>query len=514
MKTLEFRPGSPDRRMVQADVEAKMRGLFARCPTLCGFAVQDRASLPEDVGGPIPDADLYVTEIGIYPKLDAEQYGDLYDEITIAISDLVQAQPDAYDLLRGTHLRAHAALTEQEGVGGGQERADALFSLARQLEYIARLSLGEAQLDPNQTLKTTTAKLASDTRKMSDFTLDLSLQVGKYDIQKLLGKGATGTVYLAKDQFTGKEVALKTIEPEVFRDPEFGTVYRSQFQNEASLAGKLRHPHIIGILDAVVTEDSGHIAMELVHGGDLSQFVRPDKLLPVADVLQIGFKCCGALDYAYREQGIVHRDIKPANIMVTKGTDIRIADFGAAFLKKSHVAQSAAMGSPFYMAPEQIEGRELTFHSDMYSLGVVLYELLVGRRPFIAENLEQLINKILTLPPLPPSRGAQGPAEGDRRGGAARHGEGAVAALRHLGAVQRRAVARRSAWCCRAGSIPDSEKYLALSKVEMLQLLERRGVLGAGGRRQVVAHGEGRASSSRRTRRAAASSSSPRARPR
>ena len=101
MKTLDFRPGSPDRRSVQADVEAKMRSLFARCPTLCGFAIQDRASLPENAVGPIPDADLYVTEIGIYPKLDAAQHGDLYDEITLAISDLVQAQPDAYELLRG-----------------------------------------------------------------------------------------------------------------------------------------------------------------------------------------------------------------------------------------------------------------------------------------------------------------------------------------------------------------------------------------------------------------------------
>ena len=102
------------------------------------------------------------------------------------------------------------------------------------------------------------------------FKLDLDLKVGKYDVQRMLGKGATGTVYLAKDTFTGKEVALKTIEPEVFRDPEFGTVYRSQFLNEASLAGKLRHPYIVNILDAVVGEDSGHIAMELVTGGDLS----------------------------------------------------------------------------------------------------------------------------------------------------------------------------------------------------------------------------------------------------
>ena len=227
----------------------------------------------------------------------------------------------------------------------------------------------------------------TSTTARTDISLDgLSLQVGKYEIQTNLGKGATGTVYLAKDPFTGRQVALKTIEPEVFRDPEFGAVYRQQFQNEASLAGKIRHPHIVAVYDAMVGEDSGYIAMEVVTGGDLSQYAKANALLPPADVLQIGFKCCGALDYAYRDQGIVHRDIKPANIMVTKGTDIRIADFGAAFLKKSHVAQSAAMGSPFYMAPEQIEGKELTFHSDMYSLGVVLYELLTGKRPFSAMN--------------------------------------------------------------------------------------------------------------------------------
>src|SRR5262247_3217385 len=177
-----------------------------------------------------------------------------------------------------------------------------------------------------------------------EFTLDLSLQVGKYEVQKHLGKGATGTVYLAKDTFTGREVALKTIEPEVFRDPEFGTVYRSQFLNEASLAGKLRHPHIVSILDAVVGEESGHIAMELVMGGDLSKHVTSGRLLPVPDVLQIGFKCCGALEYA-AAQGIVHRDIKPANIMISEGSDVKISDFGAAYLRKTQAVQSAAMGS-------------------------------------------------------------------------------------------------------------------------------------------------------------------------
>ena len=298
------------------------------------------------------------------------------------------------------------------------------------------------------------------------FEMDLSLQIGKYEVVKLLGKGTTGTVYHAKDTFSGREVALKTIEPEVFRDPEFGTVYRAQFLNEASLAGKLKHPHIVGILDAVVQENSGYIAMELVTQGDLSQYVKAGKLLPVADVLQIGFKCCGALDYAYKE-GIVHRDIKPANLMMAQGTDVKIADFGAAVLRKSQVVQTASMGSPFYMSPEQIENKELTFHSDMYSLGVVLYELLTGHKPFTAGSMEMLLLKIQQQEPAPPTK--------------------LNAALpKELDAIVLRAFAktpeqRYPTWAEFAaalsgisekvlppGVISDSEKYIALKKVPML----------------------------------------------
>ena len=298
------------------------------------------------------------------------------------------------------------------------------------------------------------------------FEMDLSLQIGKYEVVKLLGKGTTGTVYHAKDTFSGREVALKTIEPEVFRDPEFGTVYRAQFLNEASLAGKLKHPHIVGILDAVVQENSGYIAMELVTQGDLSQHVKAGQLLPVADVLQIGFKCCGALDYAYKE-GIVHRDIKPANLMMAQGTDVKIADFGAAVLRKSQVVQTASMGSPFYMSPEQIENKELTFHSDMYSLGVVLYELLTGHKPFTAGSMEMLLLKIQQQEPAPPTK--------------------LNAALpKELDAIVLRAFAktpeqRYPTWAEFAaalsgisekvlppGVISDSEKYIALKKVPML----------------------------------------------
>ncbi len=298
------------------------------------------------------------------------------------------------------------------------------------------------------------------------FEMDLSLQVGKYDVQKLLGKGATGTVYLAKDTFTGREVALKTIEPEVFRDPEFGTVYRAQFLQEASLAGKLRHPYIVSILDAVVGEDSGHIAMELVMGGDLSKHATPGTLLPVPDVLQIGFKCCGALEYAAKE-GIVHRDLKPANIMIASGTEIKIADFGAAVLKKSQVVQTAALGSPYYLSPEQIEGKTLTFHSDMYSMGVVLYELLTGKRPFVAENMEALLGRILKHEPLPPSEvRAELPKSIDQM---------------VLRALKKDPAQRYPTWpefalelskvgeqVLPPGAIPDSEKYVTLKAVPML----------------------------------------------
>jgi tRNA A-37 threonylcarbamoyl transferase component Bud32 len=298
------------------------------------------------------------------------------------------------------------------------------------------------------------------------FELDLKLQVGKYDIRKMLGKGATGTVYHAVDTFSGREVALKTIEPEVFRDPEFGTVYRTQFLNEASLAGKLKHPHIVGILDAVVGDDSGYIAMELVTGGDLSQHARLDKLLPVPDVLQIGFKCCGALDYAYRE-GIVHRDLKPANIMVAKGTDVKISDFGAALLRKTQALQTQSMGSPYYMSPEQIENKPLTFHSDMYSLGVVLYELLTGRKPFTADTIETLVQKIMQQDPALPST---------LRAGLPKSIDAVI-----LRAIGKRPEHRFKTWAefalelsnavklvLPAEAIPDSEKFVALKRVEML----------------------------------------------
>jgi len=170
-------------------------------------------------------------------------------------------------------------------------------------------------------------------------------QIGKFQLIKVLGKGASGTVYLALDTFSGSNVALKVLDPEVVQSPDFDRTTTVQFMTEASLAGKLSHPHIVSILEACVSEDSGYIALEYVPGGDLFQYTTPGKLLSPEDAIQIAFKCCGALDYAFR-QGIVHRDIKPANIMVVSGTDIKVADFGAAYLHTARACSSPTSARP------------------------------------------------------------------------------------------------------------------------------------------------------------------------
>lgn len=230
----------------------------------------------------------------------------------------------------------------------------------------------------------------------------MQTRIGKFELKRLLGTGASGKVYHALDTYAGREVALKVIDRQVLSEAEAGEQTRGQFLNESALAGKLAHPHIVSILEAVMGEDSGYVAMEYVPGDNLVKFTRPDSLLPLDDVIQIGFKSCGALDYAFR-QGIVHRDIKPANILRVNGSNIKIADFGAALLKSVKSNKDMLVGTPSYMSPEQIDGAQLTLHNDMYALGVVLYELLTGGRPFTAATLNDLFHKITHEDPVPPS---------------------------------------------------------------------------------------------------------------
>jgi len=294
-------------------------------------------------------------------------------------------------------------------------------------------------------------------------------RIGKYELTGVLGQGVSSTVYRALDSFSNAEVALKVFDAAVFRESEFGAALQSKFLSEASVAGKLNHPHIVSVLDAVVTDGSGHVAMEYLPRGNLSQYAVAGSLLSVEDAIQVGFKCCGALDYAFRA-GIVHRDIKPENVMVVSETAVKMADFGADCLHKGKSPQTATIGTAAYMSPEQISEKPLTHQSDMFCLGVVLYELLTGQRPFLARDIPALIRKIMTEDPAPPSRLYPSLAS---------EFDSVI-----LTALSKNPMDRFPTWAdfalelAKIGrlsiyqkTIPDSEKYRALRQVELLAKL-------------------------------------------
>jgi eukaryotic-like serine/threonine-protein kinase len=227
-------------------------------------------------------------------------------------------------------------------------------------------------------------------------------QIGKYPVLRKLGEGATSEVYLCNDPFNVRDVAIKVAYPETFHDPERGKLYRKLFLTEASLAGKLQHPHICQIYDAVADEKLKYIVMEYVDGGTLQKFCRAEALLPVDRIVEIVFKCTRALDFAHK-LGVTHRDIKPANILYTGETDVKISDFGAALIATGDTTQVSAIGSPAYMSPEQVKEQPLNHQTDIYSMGVVMYHLLTGRLPFQAANNFSLIYQITNVRPEPPS---------------------------------------------------------------------------------------------------------------
>jgi non-specific serine/threonine protein kinase len=229
-------------------------------------------------------------------------------------------------------------------------------------------------------------------------------EIGKYRVVRELGKGATSAVYLARDPFKDELVAIKLVK--TGNDSKLSRRYQKLFLAEAALAGKLNHPHIVKIHDAVIEKEQSYIVMEYVDGQTLEPHCKLDKLLSQQRVVQIVFKCGLALDYAFKN-GVIHRDIKPANIMLTDKDDVKISDFGLALnvgYKESDSTQITGIGSPAYMSPEQVKGHPLNHQTDLYSLGVVLYQLLTGRLPFRAKNSAGLIYKIVNQDPIAPSQ--------------------------------------------------------------------------------------------------------------
>ncbi len=239
-------------------------------------------------------------------------------------------------------------------------------------------------------------------------------QIGKYQVLGVLGRGATSRVYLGEDPFLGRRVAIKVIRDEAVTDTSLKRRFKRLFLNEASLAGKLAHPHIIAIYDAVTSEDENYLVMEYVNGTTLEEYCKPDKLMAMERVVEIVFKAGLALDYAHR-RGVIHCDIKPANILITGDSDIKVTDFGAAFYFAADHTYLTGIGSPAYMSPEQVLEKQLTHQTDIYSMGVVLYQMLTGKLPFQASNRGSLVYQILNIEAVPPSVHRRGlPQELDR----------------------------------------------------------------------------------------------------
>jgi len=243
----------------------------------------------------------------------------------------------------------------------------------------------------------------SDARAVAD-SGSLPGMIGKYRVKAKLGEGSTSEVFLAHDPFHQREVAIKRIRLGVV-DPRELHFQQRFFESEAALAGRLHHPNVVQIHDAVLDEGGeSYLVMEYVPGPTLRRYCRPDTLLPLATVVDIGFKCAKALDYCFR-QGLIHRDVKPANLLAVldgdRLVDIKVGDFGSAFNLGADSTQVFRVGSLAYMSPEQLDGTQVDARADIYSLAAVLYHLLAGRPPHDAVQQQAVMHQIFNATPPP-----------------------------------------------------------------------------------------------------------------
>lgn len=219
--------------------------------------------------------------------------------------------------------------------------------------------------------------------------------LGRYTIENQLGKGAMGAVYRGVDPRINRVVAIKTLNLQQEFEAEELEQVKERFFHEAEVAGRLNHPHIVTIYDVGEDHGLGFIAMELIDGHDMRRYTRKEQLLPINRIMEMAAQIAEALDFAHRN-GVVHRDIKPSNIMLDKsGRQVKVADFGIARIGSSGKTRTGTvLGTPPYMSPEQLSGRPLDGRSDVFSLGVVLFELVTGRRPFEGDTVATLMSRI------------------------------------------------------------------------------------------------------------------------
>ncbi len=221
------------------------------------------------------------------------------------------------------------------------------------------------------------------------------LTIGRYEIEKPIGKGAMGLVYLARDTKINRVVAIKTMAlSQEFEERALAEV-KERFFREAETAGRLSHPNIVTVYDAGEENDLAYIVMEFLKGGDLVPFTKSGQLLPVPQVVSVLARVVDALAYAHGKN-VVHRDVKPANVMYEPELDqVKVTDFGVARLTDASKTKTGmVLGTPSYMSPEQLTGKKVDGRSDLFSLGVTLYQMLCGRPPFVGESMVQLMRKI------------------------------------------------------------------------------------------------------------------------
>jgi eukaryotic-like serine/threonine-protein kinase len=233
----------------------------------------------------------------------------------------------------------------------------------------------------------------------------LPASIGKYRVKAKLGEGATSEVFLAHDPFRKVDVAIKRVRTGLLAGSRDEHYQQRFFAAEAALVGQLNHPNVVQIHDAVVDPDVSYLVMEYVPGVTLRRYCRADSLLPIEQIIEIGFKCAMALGYCFR-QGLIHRDVKPANLLVTpqgdRIIDVKVTDFGSVFNQGADQTQVFRVGSLAYMSPEQLDGDTLDSRADIYSLGAVLYHLITGRPPFDGQQQQTIMHQIYhgTAPPL------------------------------------------------------------------------------------------------------------------
>ena len=236
----------------------------------------------------------------------------------------------------------------------------------------------------------------------------LPTQIGGYRVMARLGEGATSEVFLGRDDFRARDVALKRVRAPGVLDGSDDQRYQQKFfAAEAALVGRLRHPNVVQIYDAVEDPQAPYLVMEYVNGPTLRHFCRADRLLPLEQVVELGFKCAMALGYVFR-QGLIHRDVKPANLLAVlernQVVDVKISDFGSVLNLASDRTQVYRVGSLAYMSPEQLDGKQIDCRADIYSLAAVLYHLIAGRPPFEAETQGALMAEIYNAQPVPLSQ--------------------------------------------------------------------------------------------------------------